>query len=85
MSEELEKVVIESEGDKYFQVGAQLPFVDKEELISFLKSNVDVFAWNTYEASRIDLEFMCHHLNINPSVVPRRQPPPPQMLFKGAC
>ena len=50
MLEELEKVVIESEGDKYFQVGVRLPLAKKEELISFLKSSMNVFAWITYEA-----------------------------------
>ena len=65
MSEELEKVVIELDKDKYFQVGAQLPFVGKEELMNFLKSNLDVFAWNTYKASRIDLKFICHQLNVS--------------------
>ena len=37
-------MVVELEGDKYFQVGAQLPLAKNEELISFLKSNMDVFA-----------------------------------------
>ena len=67
-------MVTESEGDKYFQMGAHLALVEKEELISFLKSNVDLFAWNTYMASGIDKKFMCHHLNVNLSVALRRQP-----------
>ena len=41
----------------------------------FLKRNIDVFAWNAYEAPRVDSSFICHHLNVNPSVTPRRQPP----------
>ena len=36
--------MIGSDGDKYFQVGAQLPSGEKEELINLLKSNMDVFA-----------------------------------------
>jgi len=43
--------------------------------VIFLKKNVDVFAWNAYEAPGVDLSFICHHLNINPSVTPRKQPP----------
>ena len=43
--------------------------------MEFLKRNIDVFAWNAYEASGVDPNFICHHLNINPSVVPRKQPP----------
>ena len=43
-------------------------------LIEFLRRNVDVFAWNTYEALWVDLSFICHHLNVNPSVTPKKQP-----------
>ena len=39
-----------------------------------MKSNVDVFAWSAYEAPRINPKFICHLLNVNFSVVPRRQP-----------
>ena len=41
----------------------------------FLKRNIDVFTWNAYEAPRVDPSFICHHLNVNPSVTPRKQPP----------
>ena len=34
-----------------------------------------MFAWNTYKAPRVDPNFICHHLNVNPSVIPKRQPP----------
>ena len=43
--------------------------------MEFLKRNVDVFTWNAYEAPGVDLSFICHYLNINPSVTPRKQPP----------
>ena len=36
---------------------------------------MDVFAWNAYEALRIDLDFICHHLNVNLVDVPKRQTP----------
>ena len=61
--------------EKFFQVGAQLPPQEKEELIEFLRRNVDVFTWNAYEAPRVDLGFICPHLNVNPSVTPKKQPP----------
>ena len=44
-------------------------------LIKFLTKNVDVFAWSAYKASGLDLNFICHHLNVNPSVIPKNQPP----------
>ena len=36
---------------------------------------MDVFAWNAYEALWVDLSFICHHLNVNPSVTPKKQSP----------
>ena len=66
--EDLETVVIGVDPMKFFQVGTQLPPREREELIEFLRSNIDVFAWNTYEAPGIDPSFICHHLNVNPSV-----------------
>ena len=43
--------------------------------MEFLKKNVDVFAWNAYEAPRVNPRFICHNLNVNPSVTPKKQPP----------
>ena len=54
---------------------AQLPPLEKEELIEFLRKNVDVFAWSAYKASGVDSSFICHHLNVNPSITPKKQPP----------
>ena len=73
--EDLEKVVIGDTPEKFFQVGAQLPPQEKEELIEFLKRNIDVFAWDTWDAPGIDLAFICHHLNVNLSITPKKQPP----------
>ena len=70
--EDLEKTVVDDDLEKFFQVGAQLPSQEKEELIEFLKGNVDVFAWNAYEALGVDPSFICHHLNVNPSITPRK-------------
>ena len=41
----------------------------------FLKRNIDVFAWSAYEAPRVDSNFIFHHLNVNPAIVPKNQPP----------
>ena len=73
--EDLEKFSIGDNPEKFFQIGAQLPPQDKEELVVFLKRNIDVFAWNAYETPGVDLSFICHHLNVNPFVTPRKQPP----------
>ena len=52
-----------------------MPPQEKQELIEFLRKNVDVFAWNTYKALIVDPDFICHHLNVNPSITPRKQLP----------
>ena len=72
--EDLVKVTIGDDPKKFFQIRSQLPQQEKEELIEFLKQNIDVFAWNTYEASGVDPEFICHHLNVNPLIAPRSSP-----------
>ena len=68
-------MVINNDPEKFFQVGVQLSPQEKQELIEFLQKNVDVFAWNAYEAPGVDPDFICHHLNVNPSITPRKQPP----------
>ena len=73
--EDLERVVVGSDAEKFFQVGARLPPQEKEELVKFLKGNIDVFAWDACDAPGIDPDFICHHLNVNPSVTPKKQSP----------
>ena len=48
-------------------MGVQLPPREKEELVVFLRKNVDVFTWSAYEGLRVDQNFICHHLHVNPS------------------
>ena len=52
-----------------------MPLLEREQLVDLLKRNVDVFAWDTYEAPRVDPNFICHHLNVNSFITLRRQPP----------
>ena len=44
------------------------------QLVEFLRKNVDVFAWDVYKAPGLDPDFICHHLNVNPSITSKRQP-----------
>ena len=44
-------------------------------LIEFLQDNVDIFSWDAYKAPGIYPDFICHHLNVNPSITPRKQRP----------
>ena len=68
-------MVIGDDLERFFQVGAQLPLQEKEQLVELLRRNVDVFAWDAYQTPGLDPKFICHHLNVNPPVTPRRQPP----------
>ena len=38
-----------------------MPLLEKEQLVEFLRKNVDVFAWDAYEAPGVDPNFICHH------------------------
>ena len=73
--EYLVKITTGDDSEKFFQVGSQLPQQEREELVEFFKQNIDVFAWNTYEAPGVDPNFICHHLNVNPLVIPKKQFP----------
>ena len=73
--EDLEKVVIGDDPKRFFQIGAQIPLLEKKRLVNLLRRNVDVFAWDAYKALGLDPKFICHHLNVNPSITPKRQPP----------
>ena len=42
--EDLDKVVIGDDLERFFQVGARLPLQEKEELVELLRKNIDVFA-----------------------------------------
>ena len=70
--EDLERVIVADDLERFFQIGAKLPLQEKEGLLEFLKANVNVFAWSPYEAPGIDPNFICHRLNVNPSVIPKR-------------
>ena len=61
--------------EKFFLTIAQLPPYEKEELVEFLRKNIDVFAWNAYEAPGVDSSFIYHHLNVNLSITPKKQSP----------
>ena len=73
--EDLEKITVGDDLKKFFQVGVQLPPQEKEELVKFLRKNLDVFAQSAYVAPRVDPSFICHHLNVDPSITPKKQLP----------
>ena len=46
--------------------------LEKVELILFLIKNLDVFAWSSYEAPRVDPDFIYHQLNVDPCCTPKK-------------
>ena len=73
--DDLEEVVIYDNLKKFFRVGAQLPLQEKEELIEFLKRNINIFASDACDTPGIDPAFICHHLNVNsPSLLRSSHP-----------
>ena len=43
LCEDLVKIVIGDDPKFFFQIGSQMPHQESEELIEFLKQNIDVF------------------------------------------
>lgn len=75
MAEEVLKVRILPDNDKYFQIGTSMNDRERVEMLLFLLQNVDVFAWNPYEVPGVDPEFIVHRLNVDPSFPPKKQKP----------
>ena len=71
--EDLEKVIVGDDLERFSQVGTQMPLLEREQLVKFFRKNVDVFTWDAYEAPGVDPNFICHHLNVNPSITLKRQ------------
>ena len=69
------KVKILPDTNRYFQVGSSMKDCDKIKMLLFLIQNVDMFAWSPYEVPGVDLEFIVHKLNVDPSFPPKKQKP----------
>lgn len=46
---------------------------DKKGLISFLKENIDIFAWTAEDMPGIDVNITCHELNVYSTFKPVKQ------------
>ena len=59
--EDLVEVKIdEKHPDKFFLLGSSLSSTERLEVLEFLTSNIEVFAWTPYDMSGIDPNFICH-------------------------
>ena len=69
--EKLEMIeLVEGDPAKTTQVGTSLNPKTKEEIISFLKDNLDVFAWSHEDMPGIPANIIQHHLNVDPEKKP---------------
>ena len=52
------------------QIGTNLNSETKEEIVSFLKHNLDVFAWSHEDMPRIPTSIIQHRLKVDPKKKP---------------
>uniref|UniRef100_A0A2N9J3R3 Uncharacterized protein n=1 Tax=Fagus sylvatica TaxID=28930 RepID=A0A2N9J3R3_FAGSY len=73
-TEELEVIALDDdEPSKTTSIGTRMDRTIREAMISFLKSNLDVFAWTHDDMPGIDPATICHKLNVDPSIRPIKQ------------
>ncbi|XP_059435448.1 uncharacterized protein LOC132168473 [Corylus avellana] len=70
-AETLEDVVVAK--CKVVKVGSQLFLDIRESLVTFLKANLEVFAWTHKDMLGISPEEILHQLNVDPNVKPVKQ------------
>lgn len=74
-AEDLIKVKILPNENKYFQVGKSM---SQEELLAVLLTlihNLDVFSWSPYEVPRVDPKFITRKLNMDLLFLPNKHKP----------
>ena len=72
-TEALENISLDEDNpEKSTRVRADLEEKIKKDLISFLRENIDVFAWSHEDMLGIDPSVITHRLNVCPSLKPVR-------------
>lgn len=59
---------------KILYIGELLTWQDREDLISYLLNNLNVFAWSVEDISGVDKDVITHNLNVRLNFKPRCQP-----------
>jgi hypothetical protein len=54
-------------------IGVETGQQEREELLSFLDKNSDVFAWSTSDLVGVSRDMIEHRLHVNPSGKPKKQ------------
>ena len=63
----------EGNPEKFTRIGTSLKEKMMQDLIQFLRKNIDVFAWSHEDMLGIDPSVITHRLNVHPSSKPIRQ------------
>ena len=70
-TEALEDIPLdENNPEKYTRVGADMEMKMKQDLVQFLKTSINVFAWSHEDMPGINPSVISHHLNVCPSTKP---------------
>ncbi|KAL8479441.1 hypothetical protein ACS0TY_026364 [Phlomoides rotata] len=73
-TEELEHIPVDpARPELEVMIGSQIPPEMRGEMIDFLKSNIDIFAWSHEDMVGIDPKHACHRLKIDPKKRPVSQ------------
>ena len=73
-TEVLEDVFLQQDDpEKLTRIGTSMKEKTKEDLVQFLRKNIDVFAWSHEDMPGIDPSVISHRLNVYPSSKPVRQ------------
>ena len=59
--------------DKCVHIGTNLSGQEKQNLISFLHENYDVFAWSAKDLQGVSRNLAQHNLNVTKGSIPRKQ------------
>jgi len=71
--EPVENVVRRQIGGKTFKLGRLLSREKQDQVAAVISRHLDAFAWFASDMPDIDLDFLCHHLTMDPKVRPVRQ------------
>jgi len=55
---------------KTLKIGAKLSEREQESLLSVLRKYLNAFAWTPFDMPRIDPNFLCHRLALDPKAKP---------------
>ena len=73
-TEILEDVPLEEGNlEKFTRIETSMEEKTKQDLVQFLRENIDVFAWSQEDMPGIDPSVITHRLNVYPSSKPVRQ------------